>query len=79
VSRHVDAERARCQETLAIAIGDPGDGLPAHTLADLLAELATLTRNQLRIGPSEHTFARLSTPTPLQARALELLDIKLTA
>jgi len=55
------------------------DGHPAHTLTDLLADLATLTRNQLRIGPSQHTFPRLSTPTPLQARALELLDVKLTA
>ena len=53
------------------------DGYPAHTLTDLLADLATLTRNQIRIGASEHTFTRLTTPTPLQAHALELLDIKL--
>ena len=51
-------------------------GHPAHTLPDLLAELATLCRNQLRLGAGEHTFARLTTPTPLQARALDLLDIK---
>jgi len=53
------------------------DGHPAHTLPDLLADLATLTRNQLRTGHADHTFARLTTPTPLQARALQLLDIKL--
>jgi len=52
-------------------------GHPAHTLTDLLADLATLCRNQLRIGAGEHTFARLTTPTPLQATALSLLDIKL--
>lgn len=53
------------------------DDFPAHTLPDLLADLATISRNQIRTGPSEHTFARLTTPTPLQTRALELLDIKL--
>jgi transposase len=53
------------------------DGHPAHSLPDLLADLGTLTRNQISTGASQHTFARLSTPTPLQARALELLDVKL--
>jgi hypothetical protein len=53
------------------------DGLPAHSLTDLLAELGTICRNQLRIGTSEHTFPRLTNPTPLQARALDLLDIQL--
>ena len=53
------------------------DNFPAHNLTDLLADLATLARNQIRIGTSEHTYTRLTTPTPLQARALELLDIKL--
>jgi hypothetical protein len=53
------------------------DNFPAHTLPDLLADLATISRNQIRTAASEHTFARLTTPTPLQARALELLAIKL--
>jgi hypothetical protein len=53
------------------------DGYPAHTLTDLLADLGTLCRNTIRIGHAEHTFTRLTTPTPLQARALELLDVKL--
>ncbi len=52
---------------------------PTHTLTDLLADLATLTRNQISTSTSEHTFARLTTPTPLQDRALDLLDIKLHA
>ena len=55
------------------------DGYPASSLPDLLADLATITRNTIRIGQAEHTYTRLTTPTPLQARALELLDIKLTA
>jgi Transposase DDE domain len=53
------------------------DELPAHSLTDLLTELGTICRNQLRIGTSEHTFPRLTNPTPLQARALDLLDIQL--
>ena len=52
-------------------------GHPAHTLPDLLDDLGTLCRNTLRIGPAEHTFTRLTTPTELQATALQLLGTKL--
>jgi hypothetical protein len=52
-------------------------GHPAHTLTDLLADLGTLCRNTIRIGHAQHTFTRLTTPTPLQAHALQLLNIKL--
>lgn len=55
------------------------DGYPASNLPDLLAELATIARNTIRIGDAEHTLTRLTKPTPLQARALEILNIKLTA
>ena len=53
------------------------DGHPAQTLPDLLADLATIARNQVRIATGEHTYTRLTTPTALQARALQLIDIKL--
>jgi transposase len=53
------------------------DGYPAHTLTDLLSDLGTICRNTVRVDPAKHTFTRLTTPSPLQARALELLDIKL--
>jgi Transposase DDE domain len=53
------------------------DGHPAHTLTDLLSNLATICRNTVRISHAQHTFTRLTTPTPLQTRALQLLDIKL--
>jgi len=43
------------------------DGHPAHTLEDLLAELATLCRNHVRIGTAQHTFTQLTEPTALQA------------
>ena len=55
------------------------DGLPAYSLPDLIAELGTICRNQLRIGESPHTFPRLTNTNHSQAKALELLDIKLTA
>ena len=53
------------------------DGYPAHTLPDLLADLGTICRNTVRIATAEHTFTRLTTPSPLQAHTLELLDVKL--
>jgi hypothetical protein len=61
------------------ASGRTPDGLPAFSLTDLIAELGTVCRNQLRIGASPHTFPRLTNPNPVQAKALELLGIKLAA
>jgi transposase len=52
------------------------DGLPVYDLPDLIAELGTISRNHLRIGEPAHTFTRTTTPTPIQAKALELLNIK---
>jgi Transposase DDE domain len=59
--------------------GRTPDGLPAYSLPDLIAELGTVCRNHLRIGESSHTIPRLTTPNPAQAKALDLLDIKLAA
>lgn len=47
------------------------DGMPVHSFQTLLKDLATLTRNEVRVG--EHTLQMLATPTPIQQRALELL------
>jgi hypothetical protein len=55
------------------------DGVPVYSLADLIAELGTVCRNHLRIGTSQHTIARLTNPNDVQAKALELLDVKLAA
>ena len=55
--------------------GRTADGQVANSLEDLLSDLGTLCRNHLRIGASEHTFTRLTTPTELQASAFELLGI----
>lgn len=53
------------------------DGHTAHNFADLIAELGTLCRSELRLGDAEHTYTRLTKPTDLQTRALQLLNIKL--
>ncbi len=53
------------------------DGLPVGSFATLMAELATLTRNRVvPAGADERAaFEVLSEPTPLQARALELIGV----
>jgi Transposase DDE domain len=55
------------------------DGLPAYDLPDLIAELGTVCCNHLHIGDRQHTFPRLTNTNTIQAKALDLLDIKLTA
>jgi transposase len=47
-------------------------GQPAHSYRTLLAELATQTRNTTRLHGHTATFEKLTQPTDLQARALEL-------
>jgi transposase len=49
-------------------------GERAHSYKSLLAELATLTRNTIRLPGTEATFAKLSEPNAVQARALELAE-----
>ena len=53
------------------------DGTPAHSFRTLLAELVTLTRNLVLPpgAPDEAAFEITTTPTPLQARAFELLGL----
>jgi Transposase DDE domain len=53
------------------------DGLTVYDLPDLIAELGTITRNHLQIGATPGTITRLTTTNPVQAKALQLLDIKL--
>jgi len=47
---------------------------PAHSYKSLLAELATLTRNTIRLPGTPATFNKLATPTTTQAQALELAE-----
>ena len=50
------------------------DGFPVHSFRTLLPDLATLTRNRVRMG--EQRFDMLATPTALQERAFELLQVR---
>jgi hypothetical protein len=55
---------------------ETADGRPVHSFQTLLADLATLTQNQVRPrGTDGATLAILTTPTPLQQRAFELLGV----
>ena len=49
------------------------DGFPVHSLETLLQDLATLTRNRMRFGRA--TFEQVTSPTPLQKRAFDLLEV----
>jgi transposase len=49
-------------------------GEPVHSYKSLLAELATLTRNTIRLPQTTATFEKLAEPTATQARALELAE-----
>ena len=49
------------------------DGLPVHSFQTLLADLATITKNQMQMG--DQSFTMLTTPTDLQQRAFDLLQV----
>ncbi len=52
------------------------DDTPVHSFRSLLGELATLTKNKVRLPNSSATFEKLANPTPLQTRALQLLGLR---
>ena len=49
------------------------DGLPVHSFQTLLADLATITKNQMQMG--DQSFEMITTPTDLQQRAFDLLQV----
>ncbi len=53
------------------------DGAPVHSLQTLLRDLATIARNRVqpKEAPPEASFDVLTSPTPLQQRALDLLQV----
>jgi hypothetical protein len=51
------------------------DGLPVHSFRTLLADLATLTRNTVRLAKAR-TMPILAIPTDIQRRVFDLLAIK---
>ena len=49
------------------------DGAPVHSFTSLLADLATICANQIQPTDDTAAFTIITTPTPLQRRAFELL------
>ena len=59
--------------------GRTPDGLPVHSLHSLSAGLATLTRNTVDIATAPGMpFTVIARPTPIQAKAFDLLDVSFT-
>jgi len=73
------APARRSPEALAKArTGRRADGQPVYSFRDLLDELATLTKNTVRVPGSEATFTKLALPTPLHIEALRLIGLDAT-
>jgi len=51
------------------------DGFPVQSFRSLLNDLATLTKNTIRMQNSDITFEQYARPTPLQDKAFSLLDV----
>ena len=71
------APAARSPRALAKAASKrtPGD-LPVHSFQTLLADLATICLNQIQpADPALPAFQLVTSPTPLQRRALDLLGV----
>lgn len=51
------------------------DDTPVHSFRSLLGDLATLTKNTVRVPGQPATFDKLELPTDLQNRALQLLGL----
>jgi hypothetical protein len=51
------------------------DGTPVHSFATVLEDLATITANHIQPAGGLPAFTTITTPTPVQRRALELLGI----
>lgn len=59
------------------------EGLPVHSFQSLLADLSTIARNRVHTAPALGQakgveFDLLTTPTPLQRKAFELLGVSLS-
>ena len=71
------APAARSPRALAKAAAKrTPDGLPVHSFDSLLADLATICLNQIQpADPALPGFRLITTPTPLQRHALDLLGV----
>jgi hypothetical protein len=71
------APAARSPRALAKAAAKrTGDDLPVHSFTSLLTDLATICLNQIQpADPALPAFRLVTTPTPLQRQALDLLGV----
>jgi len=70
------AAAQRSEEALAKAARKrTDDNTPVHSFTSLLADLATICANHIQPTDETPAFTIITTPTPLQQRAFELLDI----
>ena len=71
------APAARSPRALAKAAAKhTGSGLPVHSFCTLLADLATICLNQIQpADPDLPGFQLITTPTPVQRQALDLLGV----
>ncbi len=53
------------------------EGLPVHSFRTLIDDLATLTKNRVRLHGTEHAIDKLANATDLQQRAFQLLGVTL--
>jgi len=71
------AERSETAKKKA-ASKHTADGGPVHSFRTLLADLATITKNQTQPHlPDAPTFVKVTRPTQTQKKALDLLGVKL--
>ncbi len=55
------------------------DGFPVHSFQTLLTDLGTITNNRIQstLSSTPMTFDKITTPTPLQQKAFDLLGVSL--
>ena len=69
------AQVSESTEAKAVTKRTP-EGLPVHSLRTLLADLATLTLNEVALPQApEHRFPLHARPTPVQQKAFDLLGV----
>ena len=76
--RHRVVAKAQISESTAAkaATKRTPEGVPAHSLRPLLADLATLTLNEVALPETpDRTFPLHARPTPVQQKAFDLLGV----
>ncbi|MDP6443193.1 MAG: IS1634 family transposase, partial [Pirellulaceae bacterium] len=73
VAPAVRSERAKQKDATRLS----KSGHPVQSFQDMLRDLATLTRNTIRVADFDAEYAKLATPTPYQQHVIRLLGATL--